>query len=285
MVDQDRTVMSHDEVLDLAPLYALRALEPEEMAAARRHLEVCREPHPELAELAGIVPILASAVEPVEPPEGLRARILDAITAPSATAPSTGAARTAAPEAALPPSRRLAAARVERPSRRSLLARLGVSWRTIVVPAAAALAVGALLVWNLQLQQQVDRVERQSQAVARAVELVAVPGARLATLRPEAGAGPTGFAVVPPQGEGYLVLRGLDAPPQGMAYQAWFVDDSGPRSAGLVELGSDGVGILTGLSGGAEGQLMAITIENAAGAVAPTSPPIASGRLVAAGSG
>ena len=277
--------MSHDAVVDLAPLSALDALEPEAMAAVRRHRETCREPHPEMAELAGLVPILATAVEPVEPPAALRARILEAIGAPSATAPSGSPARTALPDFALPPSRPAQAVPPERPVGPSFLARVRASWGSVLVPAAAALAVAALLVWNLQLQQQVDRVERQSQAVARAVELVAEPGARLATLRPEAGTGPTGFAVIPPRGEGYLVLRGLEAPPQGKAYQAWFVDDAGPRSAGLVELGSDGVGILTGLSGGAEGQVMAITIEDAPGAVAPTSPPIASGRLVAGGSG
>ncbi len=53
-----------DHVRELASGFVLGALEPDEMAAVRDHLDSCREPHPELAELGGILPYLAVTPEP-----------------------------------------------------------------------------------------------------------------------------------------------------------------------------------------------------------------------------
>ena len=51
-----RMQLTHDEVVDLAPLYVLGSLEADEAEAVRLHLADCREPHPELEELGGVVP-------------------------------------------------------------------------------------------------------------------------------------------------------------------------------------------------------------------------------------
>ena len=47
----------------------------------RAHLATCAEAHDEIAELGGVLPALAESVPVVEPPEGLKARIMAAAAA------------------------------------------------------------------------------------------------------------------------------------------------------------------------------------------------------------
>src|SRR6476659_4842188 len=75
--------MTHDEAVDLAAAYVLGALERPDEAAVRAHLETCGLPHPEFEALGGVVPALLEldASELVEPPAGLRDRIMAAAAA------------------------------------------------------------------------------------------------------------------------------------------------------------------------------------------------------------
>ena len=66
--------MTHDEILELAAAYVLGALEHSEEQAVREHLATCDLPHPEFEELGSVVPVLAEALEPVEPSADLRER-------------------------------------------------------------------------------------------------------------------------------------------------------------------------------------------------------------------
>jgi hypothetical protein len=78
-----RVPMSHEEAIDLAPLYVLGALEDAEMAAVREHLATCPESHAEFEELGGVVPYLLEdpGTELVEPPTALGDRIMAAAAA------------------------------------------------------------------------------------------------------------------------------------------------------------------------------------------------------------
>ena len=69
------SVLSCDEVRDLAAGFVLGALDPAAMHDVRDHLATCPEAHPEMHELGGVVPYLAESVEPVEPPTALGGRI------------------------------------------------------------------------------------------------------------------------------------------------------------------------------------------------------------------
>ena len=75
------TALRCDQATDLAAGYVLGALDAEESAAVREHLATCDQPHPEFAELGGIVPYLADTIDPVEPPAALRERIQAAAAA------------------------------------------------------------------------------------------------------------------------------------------------------------------------------------------------------------
>jgi hypothetical protein len=70
-----------NRVRDLASGFVLGALDAAEMSSVREHIATCRAPHPELRELGGVVPYLAVALEPVEPPSRLRAAVLAAAEA------------------------------------------------------------------------------------------------------------------------------------------------------------------------------------------------------------
>ena len=89
-----------DEVREMAGAFVLGALEPAEEAAVRAHLATCADAHAEIAELGGVLPVLAESVPIVEPPAGLKARIMAAaaadLAARSAAAPAAQA-RQAAP--------------------------------------------------------------------------------------------------------------------------------------------------------------------------------------------
>ncbi len=69
------------EVADLAPLFVLEALAPDEMAAVRAHLASCPEAHAELAAFGGTVAYLAELAEPIEPPATLKGRLMAAVAA------------------------------------------------------------------------------------------------------------------------------------------------------------------------------------------------------------
>ena len=77
----ERPVLDHEAVRDLAGLYALGALEPDEAAAVREHLAACALGHPEIDEAGAVAGALLETVEPVEPPAALKGRLMAAAEA------------------------------------------------------------------------------------------------------------------------------------------------------------------------------------------------------------
>ena len=73
--------LSCDEVRELAAAYVLDALEADEAAAVRSHLDAHPDGHPEIAELGAVIPALAEVVPIVEPPDSLKGRIMAAAAA------------------------------------------------------------------------------------------------------------------------------------------------------------------------------------------------------------
>jgi anti-sigma-K factor RskA len=71
----------HEAQRDELAAYLLGALEPGEAAALEQHLAGCEECRAELEWLRPAAQTLPEAVEPAEPPEGLRARIMGEVEA------------------------------------------------------------------------------------------------------------------------------------------------------------------------------------------------------------
>jgi anti-sigma-K factor RskA len=255
------------DVSELAGLYVLGALEPAEYAAVRDHLASCAEAHAEVRELGGVVPALASTIEPLDAPPALKARVLAAFQSEGAAARSDQVKpwTIAAPVAALPTASR----RWSPPA--------WASWGSAV---AALLILAVIGVWALGAQSRADQADRRAQVLANAIAAFSAPDSSTALLRGTgAEADASGFAAFSSDGKGYLVMVGLDAAPQGQTYQAWYIAEGQPASAGLLSVDPDGYAVLVNPDPLPGTKLVALTLEPAGGSALPTTEPFAAGEV------
>ena len=223
--------MSH-EPHDLLAAYALDALDDEERERFERHLQDCEECTEQLALLREPVAALAYAAEGPAPPEALRGRIIESARGE--------------PRAAVIKLRR---------RNWPLAAVAGVA------AAAACLAIG-LGFWAHSLSSSLDR-ERNAKSV---YERVLEAGA---TAKPLEGA--SGSLLVANDGQGVLVVCGLDKAPSTKTYEAWVIAGKTPQPAGLFR-GGNGCSPLVLTQSVPKGATVAATLEHAGGTTAPTTP-------------
>ena len=283
-----------DDVRDLAAGFVLGALTPEEEAAVRDHLVTCAEPHPELAELGGVVPHLAESLAPVEPPIALRARILAAAAAgrpASAAQPPAAQPSAAQAPAAVAPAPSPAPIPFPTADERSARAAAGRSrLGTWALGIAAVLAIAVLGAWNLQLQARLSDEEGNLAAaiayedgVARVLAVATQDGAQVAILTATADA-PTaaaGLAATGPDGTVVISMHDLVPTTGTQVYEAWvIVGEAAPVPLGGFMVGSAGTGVFNGSTALAEpGALLALTLEPGPGATTPTVPVLTIGTL------
>jgi anti-sigma-K factor RskA len=256
MTDRLHGGLTCEEVRDLAAGFVLGALPPDEMEAVRAHLAACPEAHHEVAELGGVVPHLAEAVEPVEPPADLRTRILDAAAADRSRnvvafpVPSRPAA---------PPARRLSA-----------------SW---VVAAAAVVAIVVLGVWNVSLQSSIEGLAAYREGVEAVLDAAAQPGSQVAVMAPAGEARARGIAAVREDGTVVLAMRDLSPTTGDQVYETWLIaDDAAPAPVGGFTVDEDGVATFTSTPGPTgSGTAVALTLEPGPGATVPTLPIVSIG--------
>jgi len=76
-----------------------------------------------------------------------------------------------------------------------------------------------------------------------------------------------------------VVMSGMPAAPAGQTYQAWYLVDGQPASAGLMTVGSDGYAVLADITLVPGTSVVALTLEPAGGSDQPTSAPIVVGNV------
>jgi anti-sigma factor RsiW len=223
------------------PAYALGALEEAERDRVAAHLKTCDQCPRDLARFEDAL-YEAAAVGAVrgEPPRDLRARIV----------------------------LRHRAAQAERENDWGARVR---SWLTRPVPFAVPLVLALLLVFSLVA---VGTARRDADTYARA--LAGVADGRVVALAPQknAPADARGALVIPRSGNPYVVLA-LSSPPTGKTWEAWVIKGQTPVAAGLS--GSGGVFTIVLSAPIGAGDVVAVTLEPAAGSSAPTSDPILAG--------
>jgi hypothetical protein len=259
--------MTHDEAIELAAGYVLRALDPADEAAVREHLATCEEMHPEYEELGGVVSTLLADVPLVEPPATLRDRILDAARADLAARPQ--------PVPAAPPSAPTAfPSAAERDTRR--MARTSrLDWALRI---AAVLAIVALGAWGLGLQRQLDAARQFDQAVAKVLDAAGQPGAQAVVLSPAEGKQGEGIAAVAPDGTVTMAMRDLPATTGGQVYTTWVIVGKNAPIAVADFTVTDGVAsVTTRPAQTPSGAVLAVTLEPNAGNTAPKGPVVAAG--------
>lgn len=274
-MSDDRGPLSCQAADELAGLYVLDALEPDEHEAVRQHLATCSHPHDEFAAVASVVPAMATVFEPIDAPSELKGRVLDAI---AEDARQTRSSASPSPKAIADAWRG-----TESRSETSSVPAVGATRRGPILgwtlTAAAVILIAVLGAWNVVLQGQVGDADRRARLVSQAVAARNSSGAEVATLT---GSGPatgaTGFAAFPSQGSGYLFIVGLPEAPAGRTYQAWYLVDGQASSAGLMEVAPDGTSVLA-IAPHAGTDTIALTVEPAGGVVSPTGTPILAGDL------
>lgn len=267
-------VLTHDEVVEMGGPFVLGALEPAEAAAVRAHLASCSEDHSEIAELGSVLPVLAASAPVLEPPAGLKARIMTAAAAEAAARPVT-AVPTAPAGPAAPTPFPTASERDARQSRRTGT----LSW---VLRIAAVVAIVALGASNLLLRNQLDSAQAYEQAVAAVLDVAAQPGSLTAVLTPDGGTG-SGLAAVDASGDVTLAMQDLSPTSGSTVYTAWVIGADGvPLDIGSFQVGSNGTATF-GSSGttATAGAVLALTREAGPGASAPTMPIISKGVATA----
>jgi hypothetical protein len=191
--------LTHDEVVEMGGAFVLGALGPADAAAVRSHLSTCTEDHSEIAELGGVLPVLAESVPIVEPPAGLKARIMAAAAAeaaaegpgavavaPGAAAPTVAAAPAMVPPvgAAMPAEPTPFPTADERTVRRERSSPL--SWALRIAAVVAIIALGAS---TLVLRNQLNDAQAYQQAVTAVIDAAGQPGALTAVLTADGDTG------------------------------------------------------------------------------------------------
>jgi hypothetical protein len=289
-VSAQRVSLTCDEVEELSGLYVLGALTPDEEEQVRAHLATCDQAHATLEQLAPVVPGLLETIEPIDPPDALRASVLAAI----ATTPQLGAdsaepvggpllSGATAVVASAPVTASAPAAASAPISLDAERARRRPGWERWIRPALAAAAVFLIVVLGATVvvqRQQASDSDARNQALQTALTAMTQPGTQFARLQGTGGSvNASGIAVFPAGQTGTIVMQGLNPLPSGRTYQAWLIASGAPVSAGLMSADSNGVAVEQGIAPLAGAQTVALTIENAGGAVAPTSDPIVAGQV------
>lgn len=264
----------------MAGLYVLDALESDEARRVAEHLASCPEPHPEIAELGSVVAALASLAEPVDAPPELKAYVLDAyrLDMPAASVETQAEPRAAASAFEAKAETRVweMAPATGRASHRAPQ-RAWFGWASAALALVLVAVVGA---WGLSAQSRADREAQRAATVAEALQVLGAPDAEVALLRGSGdAASASGFAAFSAAGQGYVVVTGLPELPSDQAYQAWYLIDGNPVSAGLMTLDADGFGVLARIPHHEGTDVIALTREPAGGVDAPTTAPIVAGEL------
>ena len=259
----------HDRFGELAGPYALGALREDDRRAFEAHLPTCAACRREVRETAMVAEGLARAVDPQEPPAGLRDRVLAAVASSNRHA------------------------RVQSPAPGSAPA----PW-LLLAASLAAVALG-LYAWTLQtrlrttdaalqstqaeleaLRTQVVLLGHVTDDASRTAEVLAAPDVVRVDLAGQAAAPQAaGRAFYSPSRGLVFTAANLPSLPAGRVYQLWVVTARAPVSAGLMR--PDTAGRLRGVTQTAASgpTAIALTIEPEGGVPAPTGAMYLVGTL------
>lgn len=241
--------MAHEEYKEMIPARALSALDAAEAQALNEHLENCTECQKELEEWQATAATLALSADPLEPSPAVRERILDEVQKDL----STGGV--------LP----------FRSTPRNIWSSFGSLGAMAAVVLLTALIVGVIVLWR-QNRLMHDELARSREFV----QLVTTPGARVSELKGvDLGAGATASLAYDQNGHAMLMANKLPSPPQGKAYQLWFIVGNKPPMPGKTfSPDNTGKGTLKDQMPreAMDSAIFAITVEPEGGVGAPTGP-------------
>ena len=268
--------MTHDEIRDVLPAFALDALDPHERVEVAAHVATCAACTAELAVLGRVVSSVGLEAPPVTPPTELKARVM---------------ARVAAER-----SGRVSVERADQSVRAVSSAPRPWFWNSgLTLAASLTLAVGASI-YALSLRTELSAI-RESAAISSAqasrlrdelaslrrdrvtlqhiMDVLKAPDTLRVGLKGQAGApGAAGQAFWSRTAGLMFTADRLPALPAGRVYQLWTITGSIPTSAGTFEPDRSGsASVVASVPAGAPPpDAFGVTIEPAGGSATPTLP-------------
>lgn len=257
--------MTNDAQHDVHPedlaLYALGALDDQELVRIRKHLDTCAACRLELQKLNADAGAFALAAAPSSaPPLRVKERLMREISRDVAPAPSPRVGKWSL-------AFRFVVAAI-------LLAAVLLEWRDIA----------SLRSQNADLKAQLQD-EQKSSAQARAIaETIMAPDAmRLTLIASDAKPQPSAHVVCSTKRARVFLMASHLAPlGPGKMYELWLLPKSGaPVPAGMFQSDADWNAQMlhSGLPSGMEAKGFAVTIEPEQGSLAPTGKPVLMGTV------
>ncbi len=269
--------MDHEDYKEMLAAQALSALDPEDARALEAHLRGCSECRSEFyawEETAARLAFSALESKPLEPSSQLRGRILEATRADSAGAAEHADGDRARASNVIPLNQRQL--RVWTPAQ---------TWGAIAAALVFVVLIASLFVlWQqnraarlelARLSRQIQDTQEQLGRLRKFSEIVSAPGMRMAQL---AGTnvmpGASATLAFDQSGHAVLMAKGLPSPPEGKAYQLWFIAGNRPMPGRVFTTDPSGTGMLSDQvpAEALNGAVFAITLEPKDGVQAPTGP-------------
>lgn len=245
------------EITELLGAAALHILSPAEQRVVDLHIAGCQVCASEVAELEEASALLAHAVPPARPPEGLRARVL--------------AAATETPRHAEP---------LVAPRALERLRRLNPAW--LAAAACLVLALGTAA-WATRLEAQVAALGPKAARYDRIVGVLESDQLLQRELIPVTeGLRAYGSVYLDPHSRtGMVMVHDLPTVDPGQGWQLWYLRGTERVSGGMLRVGTDGTGysIVTVPEDLEQFQQLGITREPLGGSLAPTTPRLMEATL------
>lgn len=249
--------MKHEEFENLAALQAIDALSPVEKESLREHLESCADCAAAAAEYRDASTLIATSVDPVQPPPAVRDRIRNAVIGDGAG--EVTIRDTTMTQRARRPSWWLAAAAVV------FLALWGFTEMRLI----------ALRGRLDELQAENRRVQQEKETLSATIRALTASQTRTIALAGQQVA-PAASAQVfldPPNRRAFIFFHQLPPNPGDKSYQLWIIRaDSTKQPAGVFDVDEHGEAQLSvqNLPVGKEFKALAVTLEPRGGVAAPT---------------
>ena len=253
----------HENWLELGEIYALGALDGQELKEFEAHLAsgcpICAAC---VLETRETLTLLHSSLRPEAPPLAVKSRVLERIM----------------PTVAAPP-------------RKEKSSWFSWNWWGLGIGALATAAVALVLTWNLnQARREIKKVKAQLAAVQaesaqkdEQLQILSSPETRLVELKglDAAPAAQAKFFWNPAVGRGLLLVNGLPRTSADKAYELWGIAGDEPVPAGVFSVDEQGQAKfhMPALVQGKIFDKFAVTVEPAAGVAKPTGPMVLLGSL------
>jgi anti-sigma-K factor RskA len=209
MNHQSNSMLTHAQIFELIPAYALDCLDEDELLAVAEHLPGCAQCQSELSSYQSAVDQFPLALAPAEPSPAVKNRLMAEIARRS----------------------QAAAAPAQEPWYQRLFA--GQPRRAPAWAFASLVVVVLLFASNVLLWRQVNQLQAQEQST---LPIIALHSTRDAP-------GATGSLVISMDGShGTLVVDGLPALAPDQQYQLWLIEDGQRTSGGVFSTSQSGYG-------------------------------------------